>query len=1034
MKQTLFILTAFFILLPFSCLYAADTTAEATYETNEIPYTTGSWDASSLGNHRVVIEVAEKNGAAAVALHIPWRRRDLEPGKKNIIIIDAQTGQRIHNLFRLEINREYGDLVFEPRSFPGDYYIYYLPYSASGSANYPKIQFQAPEQTADSEWLKKLQLTSFTSAKETWNKLSRARVKEFQAIDQFNSFYPMEVIATKKEVDDLLAKYPDKNYFLFPEDRTNPIRMTDDLPYKWIKTGPQNSFKGKAGQGEYYVFQVGVYAAKADIPDLEIEVSILKNKQNSLGIPPNAMTCFNFGGIDWVGNPLNKKCPVSQGKIQALWFGLEIPEEMSPGEYAGTISIIPHLDDVEIFPPEILNLELTVTDEKFPDYGDSEPWRLSHLRWLNSTLGQGFGLVAPFTEMTIEKSDKGHIVGCLGRTATIGAAGFPVNITSRFNPRVTQIIDGPGKEILAAPINLAIEDAKGELISLEPTAKDAAVVMQQPGAIAWSANSSGVSGALLMNCTAIMEMDGFCEFHVTMRTTQDMEVKDIRLEIPLVREVARYMMGLGLKGGYRPASYEWKWDIQKNQDGAWLGDVNAGLQYSLRDTNYTRPLNTNFYNLKPLNMPVSWYNDGKGGTRFNENNETVLITAYSGQRTLKAGEDLHFNFTLLITPFKTLDTAGQWKDRYYHRFESLDKIAAAGANTVNVHHATDINPFINYPFMRPKEMKAYIDEAHQKNMKVKIYYTVRELSNIAPELFMLRSLGDEVLAPGPGGGFAWLQEHLGGNYIPGWLVPGLKDAALINSGVSRWHNYYVEGLNWLFENVGIDGLYIDDVAFDRSIMKRVRKLMDYKRPGSLIDLHSANQYNPRDGFTNSANLYLEHFPYLNRLWFGEYFDYNASPDFWLIEISGIPYGLMGEMLQDGGNPWRGMVYGMTNRMPWSGDPSPLWKAWDEFGIQESQMIGYWNPDCPVKTNDRDVLATTYVIKGKHTMVAIGSWAKKDVKCTLSIDWNAIGLNADKARITAPAIKNFQPAAVFTPNKAIPVPKGKGWLLIIDEIK
>ncbi len=71
--------------------------------------------------------------------------------------------------------------------------------------------------------------------------------------------------------------------------------------------------------------------------------------------------------------------------------------------------------------------------------------------------------------------------------------------------------------------------------------------------------------------------------------------------------------------------------------------------------------------------------------------------------------------------------------------------------------------------------------------------------------------------------------------------------------------------------------YIDDVAFDRTVMKRVRKILERNRPEPLIDLHSANQFNPRDGYANSANLYLEHFPYLYRLWFGEYFDYNAPP-------------------------------------------------------------------------------------------------------------------------------------------------------------
>jgi hypothetical protein len=327
-------------------------------------------------------------------------------------------------------------------------------------------------------------------------------------------------------------------------------------------------------------------------------------------------------------------------------------------------------------------------------------------------------------------------------------------------------------------------------------------------------------------------------------------------------------------------------------------------------------------------------------------------------------------------------------------------------------------------------MKAYIDEAHAKGMKVKIYYTVRELSNHAPELFALRSLGDEILSKGPGGGFSWLQEHLVSDYIAAWFVPDLKDAAVINTGVSRWHNYYVEGLNWLVTHVGIDGLYIDDVAFDRTTMKRVRKVLDRGRPGALIDLHSANQFNVRDGYASSANLYLEHFPYLNRLWFGEYFDYGSAPDYWLVEVSGIPFGLMCEMLQDGSNPWRGMVFGMTGRLPWAGDPRPLWTAWDAFGITESRMVGYWVDSRPVKTDRPDVLSTSYVRPGE-VMVAIASWAKDTAAVKLTIDWKALGLDPAKATITAPDIDKFQKARTFAATDAIPVEPGKGWLLIIS---
>ena len=78
-----------------------------------------------------------------------------------------------------------------------------------------------------------------------------------------------------------------------------------------------------------------------------------------------------------------------------------------------------------------------------------------------------------------------------------------------------------------------------------------------------------------------------------------------------------------------------------------------------------------------------------------------------------------------------------------------------------------------------------------------------------------------------------------------------------------------------------------------------------------------------------ASYFMEHLPYVSDLWFGEQFDHNGSPDYWLLEMSGIPFGVTGEMLQGGGNAHRGMIYGMTSRL----HPShpAMWKFWDEFG-------------------------------------------------------------------------------------------------------
>jgi len=1004
--QFMIIFICFLVVTPLFCI-------------QEVPYGIGDWDEDLYGNHRILIrfspEVIEKD---AVWIHIPWRRKDLHPEKKSVILVDAQTDQQIMNLCRIEINREFGDFIFQPKSIPGDYFLYYLPNIMTGRSNYPKVTYPEPRQTADPNWLEEHGLKADGLSSIRAEDFPQAKAIEIQAINPLNSFYPMEVIATTGEIQDLLGRHPDAAYLLFPEDRYHPIRMTGDLPSRWMKTGLLEVFEGTAARGEFYAFQIGVYACRTDISDIEIQFSDLINIQTDAAISASALTCFNTGGMDWMGKPFDKVCPVGVSKVQALWCGIQIPKDIAPGEYTGEVTIFPE----GLYPSQV-RIVLQVTDEVLEDAGDSDAWKHSRLRWLDSTIALDDGIVPPFSPLEVN----GNSVSCLGRLVTLDQSGLPLQIQSFFTPGVTQI-GNEGRDILAFPIKLIIEDSDKEIVPWTESGTEFLKIAE--GAVSWEATNT--SGPLTMTCLGQMEFDGCVEFDIKLISAEEINVNDVRLEIPLRRDVAKYMMGMGYRGGFRPRGFNWKWNSKKNQDSAWVGDVNAGLQCSFRDENYSRPLNTNFYQLKPLIMPRSWWNQGWGGCDFLEvNQDTFLIKAYSGPRRIREGEELHYIFSLLITPFKTLDTKAQWNTRFYHHFKPVEEIAATGANTINIHHANAINPYINYPFLRPLEMKQYIDRAHERGMKVKIYYTVRELTNRAPEIFALRSLGEEIFASGPGGGFSWLQEHLVSDYINGWFVPKLKDAAIINSGVSRWHNYYLEGLSWLVENVGIDGLYIDDVAFDRTVMKRLRKILDRAKQGALIDLHSANQYNPRDGFANSANLYLEHFPYINRLWFGEYFDYDSQPDFWLIEVSGIPFGLMGEMLQDGGNAWRGMLYGMTARLPWSGNPAPLWKFWDEFGMDDTEMIGYWVPGCPVKTDNPEVLATVY--KKKDTvLISMASWAQKTTSCQLLIDWKALGLSRKKARLTSPAIQDFQGQTAFKPDQPIPVEPGRGWLLVLSE--
>ena len=970
----------------------------------------GCWNPDSLGNHRAVIHF---DGPGATAhVFIPWRRRDPDPAGHRIIVQDATTGVRIDDVTTIAISRESGEMVFNATSGKGTYYVYYLPYRNEGKSNYPKGIYLHPDTTASPQW----------QAKAAKPGVLNCTVTAIQSIDTFNTFYPMEVIATEKETRALKTKFAGRPFLVFPEDRDHSIRMRTDLPYRWIKKGPQTALSGTAARGEYFTYQLGIYALKP-LEDVHVHFTRLYSGSDYT-IPENANVCINNRGVTYDGRPFMKALSVPAGQIQPLWCGIDIPVSTVPGTYSGAATVF-----ARDMPPFTVFVHVTVINKVIPNGGADEPAKMTRLKWLNSTLAQDNTVIAPYTPLTIQGDT---LIRLLGRAVRLNPSGFPEQIQTFFSSEMTDITTTPNN-LLAENIHFHFaRKSDGKDIRLKPQGLQ--FLQETPGTVTWKATS--IADELKMEVSASLEFDGFLSYTVKVTALQDLDLKDIVMHIPFEKASAVYMMGLGQKGGYRPDSmYHWKWDVaHKNQDGAWIGMVNAGLQYSLRDEHYVRPLNTNFYLQKPLIAPSSWANGGNGGIDVGIKGKSMLANNYSGPRQMKKGDTLFYNFNLLITPFHPLNTDAQWSTRFYHKYDDLATIKATGATVVNIHHATPINPWINYPFIEWKKMKGFIDTAHSLGLKVKIYNTVRELSDHAYEIFALRSLGTEIYSPGPGKGFSWLQEHLGDDYIPAWFVPEIKDAAVINSGMSRWHNYYVEGMNWLVQNVGIDGIYLDDVAFDRVTMKRIKRVLTRDGHPGIIDLHSANQYNPRDGFNNSANLYMEHFPYLNRLWFGEYFDYEKNtPDFFLTEVSGIPFGLMGEMLQGGGNPWRGMVYGMTNRMPWSdnADPRPIWKAWDDFGMQGTKMIGYWSGHCPVSTSDSLIPATVFR-KKNAALVAIASWAPADTTVRLSIDWASLGIDSAHATIEAPEIKNFQPARHFAPGDAIPVEKGKGWLLVIRQ--
>jgi hypothetical protein len=177
------------VLLVVTCAGTAFALDEAAYGVAKEP-----WEAG-LGNHRAVVHVEQK--ADAVLVKIPWRRRDHDPERKQILVVDAASGQGITNVARLHLDRFEGTLAFQPQTAPGDYYVYYLPFIPQpGWGSYEK-DYVRPQETK-SEW--KDRLPQNTDA------FPRATVVRLEARTEFDSFYPMEVVATPEETQALLER------------------------------------------------------------------------------------------------------------------------------------------------------------------------------------------------------------------------------------------------------------------------------------------------------------------------------------------------------------------------------------------------------------------------------------------------------------------------------------------------------------------------------------------------------------------------------------------------------------------------------------------------------------------------------------------------------------------------------------------------------------------------------------------------------------------------------------------------------------
>lgn len=1170
MKKILFIV---YILLLGTCVFA-------------IPkYSVGEWTEAGHGNHRAVIDVTDSSDYNYVK--IEWRRRDKDPDTKSFVI-ESENGETIEDYAIKSIGREYCEMIFRPVS-KGKYYLYYLPYNPNGKYTSTPNYFFRTKPFSEKALEK---LNSVGSLPKAQCNEIQSRKYEEELKPDFNSMYPMEVVATEAEVKNLREKYKDESFILFPEDRSNPIKMFEDIPYHWAVNGPKYNFEGTAKPYEYYVFNVGMYALK-DIEKIKAEINDLKGEKGS--VSAKDITCFNLGGTDWLGREFSKTVNIKDGHTQALWFGISVPKD-AKGVYEGTFKI-----GAENAPMKEFKVKINVSGEILSDRGDSDIFSFARLRWLNDT-SYLFDDTVVNPYIPLEYKNNGYSI--LDRKIDFDSVGMMKKYTSR------------GLQIFAGNMEFNIF-ANGEKLPFD-NLKSGWIKQDKATGIF---KSSAENEKLSREVTARAEFDGCINYDVKLTAKTDVSLDDVNMIIPLKKDCAEYMMGLGHVGGFRPFSWHWKWQPSHTDHQLWIGGPDAGFQLELNDES------NNMYALDfgKYGCPKSWDNNSRGGIDIDEKGSKVLIKSYSGRRFLKAGEEIVYHYKMILTPFhkQSMDRfnyryefyngtrSTQWHSGRYSEYinypiynvpalgkefelrsyaksypgyyadikgmksgtihmevtptytfdspieiflpvwtcifndenENLyaeiglnkkdqfikttcglgDDEDAAGAKAeelapgkkavLSFVWGDSLKVFVNGKLIQETKLKhspvsgtksikfegpfeygrILVDKSqynggevdfaksentlyfceknpildgHDMNRFDGIYFTTRELSANCPEIFMLESLGDEVLSrhnnvtgadsilDSTGIVYPWVREHLEEDLLPGWhcsAANGAVDSSVVDFHLSRWQNFYVNGMNYLIKNAPyIKGYYIDGMSHDREIMKRNARIFEkYRGTDYYMQIHCADQFGQRGSRFNSTNINAEMFAYGTDLWLGEFYYYQMSPSNWLTDISGVVFGVPTNNLDFSyyGDfplyPYRTCLFGMgfSGGLPFGS----IWNVWDEFGITKSEMSPWWNKKTAVDVvyNDNGkkekiskkvsdpILATSFVKKGEKTLIVIASWQDKDRTVALDIDWKALGIDKNKAKFTAPFVLDLQERQENINPDSINIKANTGLILLVE---
>lgn len=704
----------------------------------------------SLGNHRVRLKCPVSAARPVVLATAEWRRPDDFPLSHGVYVTtDPTTTAIVAEAAAVNVSRLSGSVAFDTRGGgggqddPGEFFIYWLPFTKNHAGQWGAVavSYDPPKATATAAW------TQQYVADGKWAHLPRCNVVAYEARDEFNRFTSMEVVSTGAEMAHLASTVGShgRPYQVFPEDRSHPVRDFQRLPARWLplaaahaagrcgsvaRLGTPNpegcdtplTFKGTAQPGEYFVFQLVVWA-QAALSDIQVLFEPLQSSRDPLRrhacasagfltkecsgprLDTNRMHSINQGGTSYLGVPFTKNVSVTVGQIQPMWMALDLPLNLSAGKLYGTFTIqASNSSTGHPFSAVAVAIVIDVAGEVVSDHGDSDLSKLTRLRWLDSTEGTDNEPSMNFGGLTVVGNASSSLtLVANNKTFVIDkTTGLPVSIFVR------------GKPVLAAPMEFQTAvDGAGVNVRWcrAPTPDHFQLTQRAGGIVQWRAQAVACGGdpelRLIVNGSVFF--DGFFDYSAelacgllgvaTAGRGADCHLQGVTLLANVSKSATKFAMGMGSRGQPWPpnasewpipsfpslppgkAGLEWWWAEAANASAhgvaprmgwsAWIGSASHGLRLKLKGKEHAwdGPLNPigacdagthTCDGITQVRIPDSW---GHGTDAKLALDYAGVLTAASDGRTISHGQSVQFRFDLVTTPAKPRDPQ-HWHWRY----------------------------------------------------------------------------------------------------------------------------------------------------------------------------------------------------------------------------------------------------------------------------------------------------------------------------------------------------------------------------------